>query len=243
MYSAPHRRKITAHSLPVADKEGVLQALREANIRTLVMSYVHMTRDEDMLDRFSRYIRSPYSRKQIKIPPKLIEELQEKLFNLLTEPPAPEVKPLPYALMRKMMSVNVGEPVDEEFLPLLLEQMGFEIPIPRLENPERRPPPAGFKVLIIGAGLTGIVASIKLDEAGYEHVIIEKNPDVGGTWYENRYPGVGVDTPSHFYSFSFEINTEWNYFYPKGNSIPASCRVYMMNQGQSGRLWCARQMA
>jgi len=217
--TAPASQTVTHHHLPITDKDGLLQALREANIQTLLMSYVHMTQDEDMLERFSQYIRSPYSRKQIEIPAELLQELREKMFNLLTTSPAPVIPPLPHALMRRMMSVSVGEPVDEEFLPLLLDQMGFEIPPPRLENPERRPPPADFKVLIIGAGMTGIVASIKLAEAGYEHIIIEKNSDIGGTWYENRYPGVGVDTPSHFYSFSFEINTEWNYFYPKGGEM------------------------
>jgi len=207
------------HSLPITDREGLLQALREANLPTLLMVYVHHTHDEAMLDRFSPYIRSPYSMEPAVVPPELEKELHEKLYALLTtESPAP-VRPLAHELLRKMMSVNVAEPVDEEHLPLLMEQMGFELPPPRLADPERPAPPDGFKVLIIGAGLTGIVAGIKLAEAGYEHVLIEKNPDVGGTWFENRYPGVGVDTPSHFYSFSFEINTEWNYYHPKGGDM------------------------
>ncbi|KAH2824793.1 hypothetical protein KXV85_000332, partial [Aspergillus fumigatus] len=78
------------------------------------------------------------------------------------------------------------------------------------------PAPAGFKVLVIGAGLTGMAASTKLTEAGYGHIVIEKNPEVGGTWYENRYPGVGVDTPSHFYSFSWEIWPDWSHYHPQG---------------------------
>jgi len=205
--------------LPLTDKEGLQQALREANIQTLLMSYVHQTQDEAMLDRFAQHIHSPYSKNQTAFPSGLIEELHRKLFDLLTCPSPPEAQPISHAFLRKMMSVNVAESVDEEFLPLLLEQMGFEKQLPRLENPTRKAPPAGFKILVIGAGLTGIVASIKLAEAGYDHIIIEKNPDIGGTWYENRYPGVGVDTPSHFYSFSFEINTEWDYFYPKGGEM------------------------
>jgi 4-hydroxyacetophenone monooxygenase len=71
-------------------------------------------------------------------------------------------------------------------------------------------------VLVIGAGLTGILAGIELQRAGYDHVIIEKNEEVGGTWWKNRYPGVGVDTPSHFYSYSFEISPEWNHYHPHG---------------------------
>ncbi|WP_240344984.1 NAD(P)/FAD-dependent oxidoreductase [Novosphingobium sp. THN1] len=77
-------------------------------------------------------------------------------------------------------------------------------------------PKAGFKVLVIGAGMTGMAAATKLREAGYDFVVIEKNPEVGGTWYENRYPGVGVDTPSHFYSFSWEIWPDWQHYHPHG---------------------------
>jgi len=206
-------------SLPITDKEGLLQSLRDANLPTLLMVYVHHTHDEAMLDRFAPYIRSPYSMEPAVVPLELEKELHEKLFTLLTASPPPVTRPIPRELMQKMMSVNVAEPVDEEHHSLLLEQMGFELPPPRLSNPTRRPPPDGFKVLIIGAGLTGIASGIKLAEAGYDYVIIEKNPDVGGTWFENRYPGVGVDTPSHFYSFSFEINTEWNYYHPKGGDM------------------------
>jgi 4-hydroxyacetophenone monooxygenase len=74
-------------------------------------------------------------------------------------------------------------------------------------------------VLVIGGGMSGIAAGVKLAEAGYNYTIIEKNEDLGGTWYENRYPGVGVDTPSHFYSYSFELNPEWSHYHPKGAEI------------------------
>jgi len=67
--------------------------------------------------------------------------------------------------------------------------------------------------------MSGIAAGIKLAEAGYSFTIIEKNAELGGTWWENRYPGVGVDTPSHFYSYSFELNPEWSHYHPKGQEI------------------------
>ena len=206
-------------SLPIADHDSLRAALEEANLPTLLMVYVQLTHDEELLDSFAPFITSPFSLEQKTPPPELQAQLKAKLFALLTQSPPPASPPLSRELMRHMMDVSVAEPVDEEFVPLLLEQMGFELPAPRLANPERPRPPAGFKVLIIGAGLTGIVAAIKLAEAGYDHVIVEKNPDVGGTWFENRYPGVGVDTPSHFYSFSFEINPEWSHYYPKGREM------------------------
>ena len=65
-------------------------------------------------------------------------------------------------------------------------------------------------VLIVGAGFSGICMGIKLLEAGIKNfLIIEKSDDLGGTWYENRYPGCACDVPAHLYSFSFERNPEW----------------------------------
>jgi 4-hydroxyacetophenone monooxygenase len=205
--------------LPIADRDGLRRALSEANMATLLMVYVHLTHDESMLERFTPHIRSPYSMEPAVPPPDLEDELRDKLFAVLTSETEVNLAPVSSELMLKMMSVSVAEPVDEEYLPLLLEQMGFELPVPRREIATRKAPPPGFKVLVIGAGMTGIVAGIKLAEAGYDHVIIEKNADVGGTWFENNYPGVGVDTPSHFYSFSFEINPEWNHYHPKGHDM------------------------
>ena len=65
-------------------------------------------------------------------------------------------------------------------------------------------------VLIVGAGFSGICMGIKLLEAGIkDFLIIEKSDDLGGTWYENRYPGCACDVPAHLYSFSFERNPDW----------------------------------
>lgn len=207
--------------LPLGDTPDLRRALDEANIQTLLMVYGHLTHDEAMLDRFAPHIHPVFSGRPSDIPAELAAELRDRLAGVLTRPGQELAGALPLALMKRMMSVGVGEAVDDEYLPLLLEQMGFERPIPRRERPGRAAPPENFSVLVIGAGLTGLAASIKLSEAGYDHVIIEKNPEVGGTWYENTYPGVGVDTPSHFYSYSFEINTDWTTYHPKGHEMQA----------------------
>ena len=205
--------------LPLKDSAELRAALAEVNIQTLLMVYVHLTHDEAMLDRFAPHIRPILSGEPSNIPAEDSEHLREQLLKVLTQPGLARSEPLPLDLMQRMMSVGVGEQVEDEFIPLLLEQMGFEKPVPRKQLPERKQPPKNFKVLVIGAGLTGIVAGIKLDEAGYDYVIIEKNPEVGGTWYENIYPGVGVDTPSHFYSYSFELNPDWNHYHPQGRDM------------------------
>ena len=49
--------------------------------------------------------------------------------------------------------------------------------------------------------------------------MVEKNPDIGGTWFDNNYPEAGVDTPNHFYSYSFAPNTRWNNYFSKRAEI------------------------
>jgi cation diffusion facilitator CzcD-associated flavoprotein CzcO len=77
-------------------------------------------------------------------------------------------------------------------------------------------------VLIIGAGFSGLCMGIKLLEAGMNSfLIIEKSAEIGGTWWDNRYPGCACDIPSHLYSFSFEPSTDWTRMYPGQQEIHA----------------------
>jgi 4-hydroxyacetophenone monooxygenase len=74
-------------------------------------------------------------------------------------------------------------------------------------------PDREFVVAVIGAGMSGIVAAYRLQQAGVRYVVLDKNPDVGGTWMENTYPGCRVDIPNHYYSYSFAQRDDWPYFY------------------------------
>jgi 4-hydroxyacetophenone monooxygenase len=78
------------------------------------------------------------------------------------------------------------------------------------------PPPKdrvdAFHVIVIGGGLGGLNAAIQLKRAGIPFTVIEKNADVGGTWYENRYPGCRVDTQSRSYTNLFGV--DYSYPYP-----------------------------
>ncbi len=76
------------------------------------------------------------------------------------------------------------------------------------------------EVVIVGAGFSGIGASIRLSDAGFDdHVLIDEADDVGGTWHWNRYPGVAVDIPSFSYQFSFERSTDWSRVYAPGDEL------------------------
>lgn len=84
-------------------------------------------------------------------------------------------------------------------------------------GPEGRP----FRAVVIGAGMAGVAAAIKLKEAGIDFAVYEKAETVGGTWRENVYPGIACDVPSVVYTYSFDHNPEWSRRYAPGDEIHA----------------------
>ncbi|MEZ5571266.1 MAG: NAD(P)/FAD-dependent oxidoreductase [Halioglobus sp.] len=76
------------------------------------------------------------------------------------------------------------------------------------------------RVVVLGAGMAGILAGIKLQEAGFTDIAIyEKADRIGGTWRENTYPGLTCDVPSHHYTYTFERNPDWTRHLPPGAEI------------------------
>lgn len=84
-----------------------------------------------------------------------------------------------------------------------------------------RPSP---RILILGAGMSGMCMGIRLRQSGIDSfTILEKTDRVGGTWRDNIYPGVACDVPSHLYSYSFELNPSWSRVYSPGWEIQQYC--------------------
>ena len=77
-----------------------------------------------------------------------------------------------------------------------------------------------FDAVIVGAGFAGIGAAIQLKRLGYENfVILDREDDLGGTWYVNHYPGLAVDVPTTTYSYFFEPNPNWSRLFSTGDEI------------------------
>lgn len=91
-----------------------------------------------------------------------------------------------------------------------------------------------IRIIHVGAGAAGILTAYKAKKLlrNFSLVCYEKNAGVGGTWYENRYPGCGCDVPAHSYSFAFEPNPDWSGFYVGAAEILA----YMENFVEKHRL-------
>ena len=194
----------------------------EASIPTLLMCLAQITGDD-------RWLQEPFLPRRDTnlfhdetggLPTEIQDEVRSSARQVLQEiSDNSRQVPLEVDLERftRMMRVCVAEDVAPEYAPMLLEELGFVNRDVRWSEPPVIP--TGFKVLIIGAGFAGICAAIKLQALGIPFVVIEKNSDIGGTWFDNNYPDAGVDTPNHFYSYSFAPNTKWKHYFSKRADI------------------------
>jgi 4-hydroxyacetophenone monooxygenase len=209
----------------VADEDHLRRALGDGDIVTLAMVLVQLTGEVDLLDDVAPFVRGPFDY-SVSMPDDKQDAIRERLIAVLKELAvrAPDLPSPPADLLQRMMSTCVGETVPDEYVPMMVEELAFHDADPKGVSWRRPPPPEvleRFHVAVIGAGMSGLCAAIKLKQAGIPFTVIEKNDTVGGTWYENRYPGCGVDTPNHFYSFSFEPSHQWTQFYSKRDELHA----------------------
>ena len=124
----------------------------------------------------------------------------------------PEPQPVSAELLKEMMEFLVCEPVPDEYVPMVLEEMELDGHDDRATAAPRRDA-SEFPVLVIGCGESGLLAGIRLNKAGIPFTIIERNAGVGGTWWQNTYPGARVDVGNHFYCYSFEPSDHWTQFF------------------------------
>ncbi len=202
-----------------ADDAAIERALEDASIPTLMMSMIHMSGDASLLDGPLRpagvYINEyqGYMTEEDKaaVRAQALQVIRAFRDGGCQLPPAPDAKTI-----HRMMNFLVAQDVPEEYVPMMLEEMeldgvdlrsdawGEEVPIERRQQ---------HKVLVIGGGMSGVLAAIRLQEAGIPFVVIEKNSSVGGTWFENRYPGARVDVSNHLYCYSFEPAHHWTEYF------------------------------
>ncbi|WOH79610.1 NAD(P)/FAD-dependent oxidoreductase [Bradyrhizobium sp. BEA-2-5] len=191
-------------------------AIAEGDIRCLLMVLVHMTGDE-------KWLEPPYlPKRDIRLIPdpeagvtrEIQDEIRAAVLNLCANgTPKPVITDPGEELLLRMMRACLGENVAPEYAPLMREEMGF---VAREARWTARPSDeklADQHVLIVGAGVCAIALGVALGHLGIPYTIVEKNEELGGTWWINRYPGCGVDTPNHSYSYSFGSRNAWTRYF------------------------------
>jgi len=191
-------------------------AMEEANLPTLLLVLAQLTGDDSWLAGRYRVTRGRGlgDNDTAGLPTEVQREVRDAAWDAVRAVRAGRLAPSVPAPERvaRMLQAALDEEVPPAYGPLLAEELGIvsrDVRLPRV------PTASELSVLVIGAGISGLCAAIKLKAAGVAYTILEKNDSVGGTWLENTYPGCGVDTPSHLYSFSFAPNTAWSRYFAK----------------------------
>ncbi|MDQ4119363.1 MAG: NAD(P)/FAD-dependent oxidoreductase, partial [Actinomycetota bacterium] len=202
---------------PTATDDELREALESANIPTLLMVLAHLTGDDGWLEGDYRPTRTIAldDNDTGGLPEARQSEIREAALGVLAEiRDGRRAEPGPPSGRRMMdlLSASLGERVPDEYAEAMAEDGGFRPPPWLTAPPVRGQHPT---VLVIGAGLSGVAIGIALQRLGLPFTIVERNDAVGGTWLENGYPGAGVDTPSHLYSYSFAPRADWSRYYPK----------------------------
>ncbi|HTI77741.1 MAG TPA: NAD(P)/FAD-dependent oxidoreductase [Mycobacterium sp.] len=198
----------------------IAQALLDVSIPTLMLSLVHMSGDPGLirgelkpaglfLNEVQGYMSEEDKAAVRKIALEVIADYRDR--------GCPEPEPIGPELLREMMAWLVCEPVPPEYVPMLLEEMELD----GRDSRAVRGTPADFPVVVIGCGESGLLAGIRLKEAGIPFTIVEKNAGVGGTWWQNTYPGARVDVGNHFYCYSFEPTDQWTHFFAEQPELQA----------------------
>ena len=192
-----------------ADDETIKTALEKANIPALMVSLAILSGDINLIRGEIRPNTRNLGDRTYGISEEQQAIVRKQALEFLKNyrdmgsplPPIPSMDQV-----REMMDFLVGESLPEDYGKFLVAELSLNgedaFGQPGIQNipDEKR---QAFHVVIIGSGMSGILAAYRLKEAGISYTVIEKNADVGGTWYENTYPGCRVDNPNHLYSYSF----------------------------------------
>ena len=200
------------------DDAAIAAALEDVSIPALLCSLVHMTGDPAWVRSELRPQGAMINEHQGYMSEDAKAEVRRRTVPAIASyrdggcvPFVPDAE-----LAHEMMSFLAAAPVEDEVVDLFLEDLHLdgadsgaitwrdEIPAARREDAH---------TVVIGCGESGILAGIRLTQAGIPFTILEKGAGPGGTWWDNRYPGARVDIGSHFYCYSFEPADHWSEYY------------------------------
>lgn len=191
----------------------IAAALEQVSIPTLLLSLVHITGDPRYIREFKQagLFLNEVQGFMSEEDKARVREVALPVLADYRDRGCPVPDPLPAELVREMLDWAACEAVDDDNLPLVLEELDLEGVDPRrpttLENTD------DFRVVVIGCGESGVLAGVRLKQADIDFTIVEKNAGPGGTWWENSYPGARVDVANHFYCYSFEPSNHWDHFF------------------------------
>lgn len=194
----------------------IRRALKRADLNALRIALFHQTQDPDLkeMDVVSFPLRGGAFEARV-LAREHYKAVQDKAVAYLMDPDR-DVRPNPSrAEAGTLMELFQGKTLDKRAMQFGFEDLGFERfsrDVTWNEKPTRGVLDS-FHVTIVGAGISGIAASIQLRRLGINHTILEKRDGFGGTWHINDYPDARVDISTFLYQYKFEQNYPWKSFY------------------------------
>jgi 4-hydroxyacetophenone monooxygenase len=210
--------------LLAGDDEALRDALTEAEVPPLLATVAYLTGDLTLLRAELRPDPMRMLEPDAGIEPEQQAEARALALDALVrwrdagQPTAPT--PTPRALTEMLEFVVGGVPMTD-YRELFLEELGLagaDLRAPMWRKDDIAPG-IDFRVLVIGAGMSGLLAAHRLRQAGLDVIVVEKDHDVGGTWLENSYPGCRVDVANLFYSYSFAQRRDWPQHYSQQETL------------------------
>jgi 4-hydroxyacetophenone monooxygenase len=204
---------------PISATDGELvAALADAELPPLLPALAYTTADPSLLDERLRPDPLLAGMPQGGLSDEQQAEIRAVALDVLRRFRDGGSRPAPVpddAAVLRILEYAVGGEAMASYLPLLEEELahrGEDRRAPAWRKADVAPD-ADFSVLVIGAGMSGLLAGHRLRQAGVPFVIVDKDDEVGGTWWENTYPGCRVDNPNHNYSYSFAQRHDWPLHY------------------------------
>ncbi|MET0704208.1 MAG: NAD(P)/FAD-dependent oxidoreductase [Mycobacterium sp.] len=213
----------------------IAAALEDLSIPALLLSCVHMSGDAGLLDGplkpagiFLNEVQG-YMSEEDKA---AARKLALGIITDYRDRGCPEPAPVDARQLHRMMNFIACTDVPDEYVPMMLEEMELDGRDARGTDFEASTSAlAEFPVVVIGCGQSGLLAAIRLQQAGIPYTVIEKNAGVGGTWWENSYPGARVDVGNHFYCYSFEPDDHWTEFFAQQPELQGYFQGVMERHG------------
>lgn len=202
----------------------IAEKLLDVSIPTLMISLVHITGDAELLRGPIRPAGLFLNEVQGFMSEDDKAEVRRMAVEILADyrdRGCPEPAPLTSDVVHEMMEWLACEPVPDDYVPLILEELDLEGADTRESPRSSSGARDDVSVVVIGCGQSGLLAGIRLKAMGIPFTIIEKNSGVGGTWFENSYPGARVDVGNHFYCYSFEPSDQWTEFFAQQPELRA----------------------
>jgi 4-hydroxyacetophenone monooxygenase len=204
---------------PFVDDDATIAAtLEDVSAPALLCSLVHMTGDPSWIRERSLRVLPSSADYQCGLTADEQADVRRRALPVISAYRDGGCEPVPLSdeLLLEMMSFLACKPLEGRIASMMFEDMQFAGADSRAVTWGDEIPAdvkAASPVVVIGAGESGILAGIRLSQAGLPFTIIEKNDGPGGTWWENRYPGARVDVGSHQYCYSFEPGDHWSEYY------------------------------